>query len=234
MCFERRCKLHHNGPSNYKLGLLLDFDGTVTENDIGNLIVSRFAIPGWESAYESFQRGEILARELWESQIGHLVQERELYSVNYALQEAQIRPGLNELVQFCESYDIPVEIVSSGLGYYVEALLLHFGLGNRLSVVCPTLTYDSYGHGVINVGIDFKECGYTALCKCDRAWRLRRQGREAIFVGDGLSDYCVSFQADHLLATGDLAKYCDSHRRPYTPFVDFQDVLAYVQRLVVS
>ena len=68
----------------------------------------------------------------------------------------------------------------------------------------------------------------TALCKCDRVWRLRRDGHRVIFIGDGVSDQCAVSQADIVIATGGLLHICIDKSIAHIPFENFDDVQATV------
>ena len=208
-----------------RLAILLDFDGTITERDVGDLVISKFARPGWRGADDAFRRGELLVREMWAFQIGHLTRAREAEAAQFAREVAKTRPGLHELISFCEAHKIPVEVASSGLRFYIDAILEAARLDGRLPVSSPVVDYDSNGNGVMTVEPGLRDCAYNAMCKCDRVWRMRRQGLEVLFAGDGVSDYCVSSQADHLMATAALARRCQRDAVPYTPFSDLFDVL---------
>ncbi len=70
-----------------------------------------------------------------------------------------------------------------------------------------------------------RDCGMTAMCKCDRVWQLRRRGFRVMFVGDGVSDECVVSQADIVLATSNLREVCESKGIDHIPFETFHDVL---------
>ena len=76
-----------------------------------------------------------------------------------------------------------------------------------------------------------QDCGMTAMCKCDRVWRMRRSGHQVVFVGDGASDECAASQADVVLATGSLGETCRSQGIDHTNFETFYEVLNVVRRL---
>jgi 2,3-diketo-5-methylthio-1-phosphopentane phosphatase len=214
-----------------KLAVLLDFDGTVTERDIGDLVVQEFALPGWRDTDEPYRRGEINVRELWGHQISHLRFADVQAMTEFACREAKVRPGLVELTEFCAANGITVEIASSGIMFYIQAVLKQAGLSSLL-IAAPSMGCDTAGMGTIEFEDGLRDCASTAMCKCVRVWRQRRMGREVLFVGDGATDYCAAQQADYLMARDRLAHYCGRDGVAFKPFEDFRDVLREVKGLV--
>ena len=214
--------------TNRQLAVLVDFDGTITKRDIGDQVVMNFANPGWEDALLKYRAGELNVRELWSFEIGLLRKEREAAAIAHSNDIAEIREGFSELVDYCQTHKIPIEIASSGMHFYVDAILQANGFGD-LPRARPTVEYDERGFGVMVMPDGLRDCGMTAMCKCDRVWRLRRKGYGVMFVGDGVSDECVVSQADIVLATGNLLEVCESKGIGHTPFETFFEVLAVVK-----
>src|SRR5689334_7161640 len=96
-------------PVNY-----CDLDGTVTESDNIIALMKKFAPEGWETI-----KDQILARELSISEgVGRLFSliptkwKEEITA--FAIENAKIRPGFKEFVDFARSEGIPLYIVSGG------------------------------------------------------------------------------------------------------------------------
>lgn len=214
---------------NQRLAVLVDFDGTITIRDVGDQVVMNFAEPGWDRALDRYRAGEMNVRELWSYEIGLLRREREAEAVAHSIGIAEIREGFGEFVEYCRSRGVPVEVASSGMHFYVDAILEANSFGD-LPRARPTVEYDEHGFGVMVMPDGLRDCGMTAMCKCDRVWRLRRKGFRVMFVGDGVSDECVVSQADIVLATGRLREVCDSKGIEHQPFETFHDVLDVVKQ----
>ena len=54
---------------------------------------------------------------------------------------------------------------------------------------------------------------------------------EGFFVGDGVSDRCVSLAADRVFARDGLARYLSRQGVAFEPFEDFHDVARALERL---
>lgn len=215
------------------MAVLIDFDGTITTRDVGDQVVINFAEPGWDKVLERYKAGEMNVRELWSHEIGLLRKEREAEAVAHSIDTAVIRDGFGEFVEFCTANDVLIEVASSGMHFYVDAILEAHGFSD-LPRARPTVQYNDQGFGVMVMENGLRDCGMTAMCKCDRVWRLRRKGYRVIFVGDGVSDKCVVSQADLVLATSDLVKVCNSQNINHTTYETFHDVLKAVKTELVK
>ena len=211
------------------LSIVIDFDGTVTERDIGDAIVKRFGLPGWDALEEPFQRGVAGIRALWDQEITHLPGDRVKEMTVFALETARVRPGLRELADYAKAHRIPVEIASNGIEFYVKAILGASGLSD-LPYVCLSADFTPGMPTRMVFPRDVAQCAKNGLCKCDRVWRLQRAGYRVMFIGDGASDACVGSEPDILVACSSLAKMAEERGWPYVPFTDFHDVLAEVKR----
>ena len=204
--------------------IILDFDKTLTTTDIGESIVEHFGSPGWEHGIDRFRSGEYGIREIWEYEISHLRIERIPEMTSYSLEIAKLRSGLPELLEYAETSEMPVEVASNGMDFYVHAILAANGMGNLRSAA-PGIAEGPDGRPKLAFAGDHTQCLRTGLCKCDRVWAHRRTGRKVIYIGDGISDLCVAEQADVVFARDSLARHCDRSGIPFTPFEDFFQVL---------
>lgn len=214
-----------------KLAVLVDFDGTITMQDIGDVVIETFAKEDWRPVSDSYERGEISLRELWAAEISYLRAEDNDAMREYARDIAKVRPGFHEFVTYCEENSIPLEVASSGITFYINAVLEKAKV-KGLPVAAPSLAFDAEGRGLVTFENGLRDCGITAMCKCERVWQQRRLGRTVLFVGDGASDYCAALQADHVMARSALARYCERENVPFTPFEHFDEVRTVVERLL--
>ena len=82
-------------------------------------------------------------------------------------------------------------------------------------------------------GADVETCERTGLCKCARARRLRSGGRQIVFVGDGISDFCIAEEeADFIIARSSLKDHCVANGIAHDEFSDFDDVARVVASLL--
>ena len=205
-----------------RIAVLCDFDGTIAQDDVGNLFFKTFARKGDPGpVVQLWKQGLISSRECLEREAELAeVSSREFSSF---LSERELDPFFKDFVDFTRKRDIEVVVVSDGLDYYIERMLIKNGLGeldvfsnlmqlvgNRIEVTFPY--YDQ---------LDCRDCGN---CKSHHLEKLRASGSFIVYVGDGLSDRCPSTRADFVFAKGDLLDYCRDNDVPHVEFDNFRDV----------
>lgn len=218
-----------------KLALVLDFDGTITTKDIGVEIIKKYASPDWDIGLRRWRAGEFDQRQLMEWEFARLPGDRLTEMREFALSEADVRHGLHGLLELCRSNDVPVEVVSNGMMFYIEAVLGREGLSD-LAIVAPIPTLSGIGNGpVVGFGEGVETCETTGLCKCARARRLRAGDRKIVFVGDGISDFCVAEEeADFIIARSSLKDQCVKNGITHNEFRDFDDVARVLESLLAE
>lgn len=211
--------------------VLTDFDGTVTQVDVGHLIFQRFSDPGWERAAAAWKRGEISSKARLEAQCRRTAVEPERLEA-FALAQP-LDPHFPEFAEWCESRGIELAIVSDGLDFYIERILRAHGL-DHIQVLANHLEFEE-GTGQFIPRFPYFDlgCGQCANCKAYHLQHLA-DGDEAVFIGNGLSDRCPAAVADHLFAKDDLARYCEQAGIPFEPFRDFGDIQRSMERKVAS
>jgi 2-hydroxy-3-keto-5-methylthiopentenyl-1-phosphate phosphatase len=187
--------------------LVLDFDGTLTDVDVGDAVCDLFAPPAWREIDERWVRREI---SLPEAQRGMwaLVRATRERALAGAREVGRLRPGLEALLDRAEQQGAEVWLASGGFDFYIEALL-----GPWLGRFARTY-YNATHFDGDRLAVDFPHvalaCTSCAVCKgkvCDLA---RERGGPVLFVGDGHSDRCVIGRADRVAAVrgSHLARWC--------------------------
>ena len=215
-----------------KVAILCDFDGTVAEDDVGNLLFERFSDNGGTAGVvERWERGEISSRECLEREAKLARMDRD--ELKQFILERRLDPFFKDFHDFAKKRGMEVVIVSDGLDYYIESMLLRSGLGD-IDVFSNRLRLEGD-----NVDIDFPHynllgCEDCACCKTHHLFRYREQGFYIVYVGDGLSDCCPSTSADMVFAKGNLKDFCEKSGIDHIEFRNFRDVEREVlQRLVL-
>lgn len=211
---------------NMKLALLVDFDGTVTERDLASTLLDTFAVEEWRRFQPMLDAGLISVRECRSLEYSCLPSKEEELT-RFAVERSVIRPGFGELVRHCMDEDIPIAIVSGGLGFYIRSVLSHNGL--------PEIPFFS-ARADFTVGdkirMDYSECpavcDIVGACKCFHARKYADLGFKVVLIGDGSSDICVAEKADYIFARRKLKSHCEVRGIPRFPFDDFHSVLTWL------
>jgi 2-hydroxy-3-keto-5-methylthiopentenyl-1-phosphate phosphatase len=193
------------------LALVLDWDGTVTEIDTLHMVNDRFGDPELFGALEDelgrrLTLDEVIAREI------ATVTASLAEVVTYLLEHVRVRQGFGELV---EEHD-PL-IVSAGFHELIDPILEREGVVAR--VVANSVAAEPTGWRAT-----FRDRPLCDVCgeRCKRG-AVAGLGPFA-YVGDGISDRCVSLAAEQRFARRSLAVWLDEQRVSYEPFRDLHDV----------
>jgi 2-hydroxy-3-keto-5-methylthiopentenyl-1-phosphate phosphatase len=200
--------------------LVVDFDGTVTQEDLLDTIASRFGDPDvYREVDEGLDEGRLTLREVITREYEPVRRPLEEI-VAWELENVSIRPGFRELVQLAKSEGWRFVIVSSGFHELIEPILEHEGVAVELHAnrVDPR----PEGWKVLwQYDETCDSCGES--CKRSIVQEFAGDG-ELVYVGDGYSDRCAAEASDRVFATKGLARYLDERGIPYERFDDFHDV----------
>jgi len=200
--------------------VVVDWDGTVTEIDGLHLVLLEF---GDEGIYDTAEAR--LGRELTLNEVIAL----EFRSVRAPLAEvvAWVRENVrvrDGLAAFARNHQ-PL-IVSSGFHELIEPVLEREDI--ELEVRANRLDARPDGWRAI-----FRSAEACGVCgePCKRADVANLDG--FVYVGDGVSDRCVSLAADRRFARAGLADYLAARGVTFEPFDDFYDIDAALGGAVV-
>jgi 2-hydroxy-3-keto-5-methylthiopentenyl-1-phosphate phosphatase len=205
------------------LVLVIDFDGTVTDKDIGDELCERFAPPEWKAIDDAWVRNEITLPEA-QRRMWALCRAERAEAIEHARAVGHRRPGLAGLLSAVNRLGGEVWLASGGFDFYVEALLGEEGSAFARRYYNGT----RFADGGVEVSFPHTElhCDRCAVCKgkvCDLA---RTVADRVIFVGDGSSDRCVVGHCDEIFAVrgGILDRHCASVGAAATRFSSLDEV----------
>ena len=198
-----------------------DFDGTIIRNNLSVLLREQYACGDWQKIDSDYLHGHLTVEQSNKLQFAFIKEPKERLQ-QFVRQHIELRPGFVEFVRYCQESTIPFVIVSSGLDFYIEPVLVEISMPD-LELHCgrtyfsrdgiDVSYYDPEGN-IINHG--FKKKYLT--------W-LKKRGENIIYLGDGLSDLEAACQADHVFATGHLLDLLDAQSIACSAFSDFFDLL---------
>ncbi len=210
---------------NPKPVIFCDFDGTITEIDVTDQILSELAHPSWREVEQEWVRGTIGSRECLERQMALVkASEREL---NALVDAIPVDSSFAGFYDFVEKRGIPFFILSDGFHSVIRRVLRKAGLGGPLAsgrrVFASTLEWDA---GFLRIQFPFANPGCRHGCAtCKLALMKKLESRRwKIFIGDGLSDRFAAERADLVYAKGQLLAYCRDRGLKARPFENFAEV----------
>lgn len=216
------------------LKLFVDFDGTITLDDVGNQFFLTFGGPVCNDLVRQYHDGLLSAQECFRREvdaIGTVAPE----ACDAFVDRQKVSEGFPRFIDFCRSSGIDVSIVSDGLDYYINRILERNGVAG-VPVFCNTLRFTPAENGKAALAILFPhECTECMRCACcKRNIVLTRSGEDDIigYIGEGFSDQCAAEYADIVFAKDALQRYCQEKNISYYPYGDFNDVVARLEGLL--
>jgi 2-hydroxy-3-keto-5-methylthiopentenyl-1-phosphate phosphatase len=214
------------------LKLFVDFDGTITTEDVGNQFFLTFGGPVCSDLVQQYHEGRLTAQECFRREI-QAIGAISLKDLEVFVARQSLTPGFRRFVDFCRKAEIEVAIVSDGLDFYIRDILQQNGVGG-VQFYSNIVRFSPSGDGRADLTLEFpyscSECGRCACCK--RNIVLTSTGEQDIigYIGEGFSDQCAAEYADIVFAKDDLQRYCQEKNISYYPYQDFDDV---VERLTL-
>lgn len=205
--------------------ILCDFDGTITEQDVTNLIWDRYIPFDWrKELLPAYLQGTTSPVDVMVAGYKPIsAPAREM--IEYVRPRVALRSGFLSLFEDCNAKGWRFFVLSCGLDFYIRPFLppemkffsLTAELNGTWHVKLPPGT-------VLRAGEDFKVNVLLDLKK-------RNPGRATVFIGDGLNDLPVAREADRVFAVkgSTLARMCRQERIAATEFTSFGEVVRSLQ-----
>jgi 2,3-diketo-5-methylthio-1-phosphopentane phosphatase len=207
--------------------VLIDFDGTISALDVGDELIARHA-PDQRLVREKdalYDRGVIGSRELMRWDMDVLPRDADLLRREAA--DLPLDPTVVDLVDVVRGAGGVVEVVSDGMGFYIEDHLRRLGLGD-LPVATNANRVTGGGAGM-SFPYGHPRCFVCGTCKRERVRLHRAAGRVTLLVGDGTSDRYAAPHADLVFAKRSLARHCLQLGVPFEPWERLVDVAEFVR-----
>ncbi len=207
---------------NRQAAVLLDVDDTAAEQNVAELLLTRFGDPTWQDVRGRFRAGELNLKEYQEITFRN-IQADVATMQEHVRSHAKFRPYFNELGVYCQANGIPFAIVSQGLDFYIEALLTREG-HSQVPVYAVNTSFSGQG-----IAYEYRHARpgqeKQGNSKGLVVEQYQQQGYHVFYAGDGMSDFEAATKVDVLYAHRTLAQECERTNIPFHLFTDFQDML---------
>jgi 2-hydroxy-3-keto-5-methylthiopentenyl-1-phosphate phosphatase len=205
--------------------LFLDFDGTMTAEDVGNRFFERFGGPVCTELVRRYRAEEISARACFEQEMA-AVGALDPAAFTSFLAQQELDPGARELIASCKRMDVEVTILSDGLDAYIRPLLEKLGV-EGIRYFSNLAVWQEEGTRM-RARLSFPhangECDRCGCCKRNIMLGSAGDGDVLIYVGDGYSDRCPVEYADLVFAKGALQTWCQQNNITYLPYRSLEEV----------
>lgn len=207
--------------------IFCDFDGTITEIDVTDQLLSLLAHPSWREVEQEWMRGTIGSRECLERQMALVEATEEEF--NALVDTIRVDPAFVPFHEYFRRRRIPIFILSDGFDSVIRRVLRRAGLGGRLAfrgrVFASALKWK---HGRLKTRFPHASAGCRHGCATCKVAVMKKLGRSGfkILIGDGLSDRFAAEAADLVYAKGQLLAYSRDRGLKVRAFETFADVQA--------
>ncbi len=205
------------------LKFYVDFDGTITQTDVVDRVLERFADKAWQEVEAEWQSGKIGSRECLDRQVAFLKTTPEALEAFCA--DVKIDAHFIDFLKSARELGVPVAVVSDGFENVIHPVL------KRVLAPYPELlkalpVYANrieWAHGRPKASFfSAAVCAHgCANCKPEAIRKTAATDDRIVFIGDGLSDRYAAKRSDLTFAKGKLLRYCAEEGINHLPYQNF-------------
>jgi 2,3-diketo-5-methylthio-1-phosphopentane phosphatase len=203
------------------IALLCDFDGTISRQDVGDLVLDNLVFPQIDAALlEALGAEDPGSKHLYTQ--WYTLAPPSQQDFQQTIMQAEIGPDFQALYELAKRQGDAVAIVSDGFDAYIRPLLARANISG----------IPAYSN-VMGFGTSFKldfphhnpDCRFCGVCKAAIALYYINRGFYTVYIGDGTSDRFPVHIAHQVFAKDALVDICEEEGIRYQPFSSFQDVV---------
>ncbi|MFH1475274.1 MAG: HAD-IB family phosphatase [Chloroflexota bacterium] len=214
-------------PPGAPVSILVDYDGTVSRQDIGDALLERHAlveravVVAKDADYDAGRTG---SRELMQWDMEVLPRDGELLrGVAAAITQDET---FCSFVAAVREAGAAIEVVSDGLAFYVVSNLARLD-ASLADLPVATNENDVDGTGRLAFPYGHPACFVCGTCKRERVRAHEAGGRVVVFVGDGQSDRYAAHHADIVWAKDALLAWGRATGRDFLEWARFSVIVAW-------
>ena len=215
---------------NSRFKVFIDFDGTITVNDVGYELFKKMTDAATEPTVAAYRNGEInsLACLSGECEIWNR-KPPDTNKVWKFIDNQPISPGFDRFIEYLRQSNIETKILSEGFDFYIDRILSRCGFDHINRITNKAIFSD----GLLSPEFPHfgKGCGQCSNCKGYHIANDSRPDQSIVFIGDGHSDSHAAEKVDILFAKSFLKEYLGDNGRCFFSYNDFVDILDIFQKL---
>ena len=199
-----------------------DFDGTITVEDSLYNFLKNYAKPSWLDVEKMWMDKKIGSKECLKRQFELVEGLNEELIENYT-DSVKIDPYFKDFIKKCNNNLI---IVSDGIDYFINKILQKNDI-KGIEIISNHGEFIS-NKFEITYPNQYRECiNNSGTCKCKIILDLKKKYEKVVYIGDGVSDFCVAQHADILFAKSSLLAYCKERHINCIEYENFEGVIKY-------
>ena len=203
--------------------VFVDFDGTITLEDVGEAIFKKFGeTEKVKRIIEDLLSDKISSRQCWD-ELCDSVDNINKVELDEFIDLLDVDPTFIPFVKFCSKNKIDMVVLSDGFDYYIDRLFNKAGLAG-LKYYSNKLFVDETGMLKAEYPYFDVDSPTSANCKKNHIINHSSDDEYTVYIGDGNSDKDAAQYCDYIFAKDGLARFCSMERICFYPFRDFNEV----------
>lgn len=199
-----------------------DFDGTITAIETFVGMLKAFAPQLSAQILPLLYERKITLREGVRKILESIPSSSYPDILTYA-KDQPIRPGLAELINFLDSKNIPLVVISGGLKGMVETVLEQHGLLKRVADIWAVEIDTTGEYFQVHSPVEGETELVAKVEVMANYW-----AQKTIAIGDSVTDINMALKADLVFARDRLIDYMKLENKSYIPWNNFFDVRDYL------
>lgn len=207
------------------VGIIVDFDGTITKVDSNDLICATFGNAKNEIIEQEIRKGNLTLKEGTVLNYEQVSLTEEEYN-QFVLANIEIQQGFKEFYTKVNMHNIPFAVVSGGFVNAIELIFEREGI-TGIDIYANRLIFEDNSNSIAFYNEHdkcYKGTGPCGNCKLENLREFHKYCQKVVFIGDGITDICAAQEADILFAKDELEDYCLKEQIPYIKYNDFFDI----------
>ena len=210
--------------THQKFKIFIDFDGTITKEDVGESIFRNFGDKiKVDKIIDDLLSDRISAKQSW-IELCNSIDKVDINLLNDFIYRVEVDPGFHNMIRFCEDRNIQILVLSDGFDYYIDMIFNREKL-NGLKYFSNHLMISPQNKLIPEFPYYDPYCRCSANCKRNHIINNSRDEDFIIYIGDGNSDKDTALYCDIIFAKKSLLKYCEKERVSFFPYRTFDDVI---------
>lgn len=213
------------------LKIFVDFDGTITRQDVGEAIFNKFGDSSRvDSIIKNLLEDKISSKQCWDElcESAGPVNLNELIDF---INTMEIDKSFVSFAEFCNDNNLEMYVLSDGFDFYIDKVFEKNRI-DRIKYYSNKLIVDTEGRLSAEYPYFDTDSPTSANCKKNHIINHSSDEDYTIYIGDGNSDKDAAQYCDFIFAKKDLARFCSMERISFYPFNNFDDVKNKIIELV--
>jgi len=215
-------------PRTHKI--FVDFDGTITKQDIGEQLFLRFG--DTEKAEEIIKRissRQLTSVEGWKA-LFEILRTVSIDELTNFVRSFEIDTAFHRLVSFAQQRQVEMIILSDGFEFYIKTILERENI-TGLQIYSNRLLENGSGKPQPVFPYRDAECKDCANCKRNHIIENSGDDEFTVYIGNGSSDVCPAQYCDFIFAKDSLRKFCEKEKVTFFPYDSFNEVVSKLETL---